>query len=121
MTGGVMVKCHVWSTVTSHKTIHGTAFVLLEQFLYRDGQPCSQSNLVLGVGATSVPRASLQTVIGGPAVNAQGSLTCTLPHDLLACSSGIVQLSLSLLQLAPLPRDETLHSCCSIPVSPSHL
>jgi hypothetical protein len=51
--------------------------------LYRDDQPCSQSNLTLDVSAISVLRASLQAVIGGLAVGAQGLNTCTLPHDLL--------------------------------------
>lgn len=81
----------LWSTVPSHKTIHGNAIYTSEAvLLYRDGQPCSQSNLARDVGATSVPRANLQTVIGDLAVSAQGSHTCTLPHELLTCSNGIV-------------------------------
>jgi len=59
-------------------------------------------------------------MIGGPAVSAQGSHICNLPYDLLTCSSGIVQLSLCLLQVASLPQAETLHRVVTHSASPSH-
>jgi hypothetical protein len=88
--------------------------------LHRDDQPCSQSNLTLDVSAISVLRASLQAVIGGRAISAQGSNTCTLPHDLLARGSGIVQLSLRLLQAVPLPKPKRFIRVATYFVLPLH-